>query len=120
MMPVDPQRLLPLSHVSYHVLVALADADRHGYGIIKEVSARTDGLVEIETGTLYAALQRMRDEKLIAIAPKSSRPAGEDKRRRIYRLTDFGRAVLQAESSRLQRLLDVVDEKNALATTSGR
>jgi len=119
-MPSDPTRLLPLSHVSYHVLVALADADRHGYGIIKEVSARTAGLVEIETGTLYAALQRMRDEKLIAIAPKSSRPAGEDKRRRIYRLTDFGRSVLQAESNRLRSLLEVVDEKSALAANSGR
>jgi DNA-binding PadR family transcriptional regulator len=110
----DPASLLPLTPLTYHVLLALADADRHGYGIIKEVEERTDGQMELETGTLYAAMKRMRDERLIEVVPRSERPPDEDSRRRTYRLTPLGRRVLEAESHRLARLLGIAVEKKVL------
>jgi DNA-binding PadR family transcriptional regulator len=110
----DPLSQLPLTSLTYHVLLALADADRHGYGIIKEVEERTNGKVALETGTLYAAMKRMRDERLIEMVPKSERPAEEDSRRRTYRLTTFGTQVLRAESDRLFHLLAIAAEKNVL------
>ena len=110
----DPTTLLPLTSLTYHVLLALADADRHGYGIIKEVEERTNGQMELETGTLYAAMKRMRDDQLIEPVPASERPAGEDSRRRAYRLTPFGKNVLKAESRRLAHLLGIAAEKKVL------
>jgi DNA-binding PadR family transcriptional regulator len=115
---LDPRSLLPLTHLSYHVLLALADDDRHGYGIIKEVLARTDGQMELETGTLYTALKRLKDEGLIDIVGRRERPPGEDDRRRTYRLTPCGREVLAAESQRLASLVGVAMEKRVLPATS--
>jgi DNA-binding PadR family transcriptional regulator len=114
MTETDPTALLPLTSLTYHILLALADANRHGYGIIKEVEDRTDGQMELETGTLYAAIKRMRDERLIEVVPQSKRPAGEDSRRRTYRLTPFGKKVLKAESRRLAHLLGIAAEKKVL------
>ncbi len=110
----NPSTLLPLTSLTYHVLLALADEDRHGYGIIKEVEERTNGQMELETGTLYAAMKRMRDDQLIEVVPQSKRPAGEDSRRRTYRLTPFGKKVLKAESRRLVHLLGIAAEKKIL------
>jgi DNA-binding PadR family transcriptional regulator len=110
----DPLALLPLTHLAYHILLALADDARHGYGIIKEVLERTDGEMELETGTLYAAIKRLRDEGLLEVVPRSERPADEDSRRRNYRLTAFGKKVLSAESQRLARLVGVAAEKRVL------
>ena len=115
----DPLALLPLTSLTYHVLLALADENRHGYGIIKEVEQRTEGQMELETGTLYAAMKRMRDNDLIEPVPASKRPAGEDSRRRAYRLTAFGRKVLRAESQRLAQLLGIAVEKEVLPSVSG-
>ena len=114
----DPSTLLPLTSLTYHVLLALADANRHGYGIIKEVEERTNGKMELETGTLYAAMKRMRDDGLIEPVPASERPTGEDSRRRTYRLTPFGKKVLRAESQRLAQLLGIAAEKKVLPATS--
>jgi DNA-binding PadR family transcriptional regulator len=114
----DPSTLLPLTSLTFHVLLALADANRHGYGIIKEVEERTNGKMELETGTLYAAMKRMRDDGLIEPVPASERPTGEDSRRRTYRLTPFGKKVLQAESQRLAHLLGIAAEKKVLPATS--
>lgn len=110
----DPSALLPLTSLTYHVLLALADANRHGYGIIKEVEERTDGKMELETGTLYAAMKRMREDELIEVVPPSKRPADEDSRRRTYRLTPFGQKVLKTESQRLAHLLGIAAEKKVL------
>jgi DNA-binding PadR family transcriptional regulator len=110
----DPLALLPLTHLAYHILLALADDARHGYGIIKEVLHRTDGEMELETGTLYAAIKRLRDEGLLEVVPRSERPAEEDSRRRNYRLTPFGQEVLAAESQRLAKLVGVAAEKRVL------
>ena len=114
----DPTSMLPLTPLTFHVLLALADANRHGYGIIKEVLERTDGQMELETGTLYTALRRLRDDELIEPVPEDERPEGEDARRRSYRLTPFGRKVLEAESRRLVELVTVAAEKRVLPATS--
>ncbi len=110
----DPQSLLPLTSLTFHVLLALADAPRHGYGIIKEVEERTKGSIVLETGTLYAGIKRMRDGELIEVVPKSELPSQEDSRRRTYRLTPFGLLVLRAETARLSELLVIASDKKVL------
>jgi len=107
MSPADPrpESLLPLPPAVFHILMALADEDRHGYGIIQEVLARTSGEVRLSPGTLYRSIQRMLDDDLIV--EKHERPAPEldDERRRYYGITRFGKAVAQAEASRLTDLV---------------
>ena len=110
----EPHKLLPITPLTLHVMLALADVERHGYGIIKEVSFRTDGRVELETGTLYAALKRMRDDELIDVVPASERPPEEDRRRRTYRLTTFGREILRAETERLKELVGTAIAKQVI------
>lgn len=114
MSEIDPRSLLPLTHLSYQVLLALADDNRHGYGIIKEVRDRTDGEMDLETGTLYTALRRLKDEGLIDVVAPEERSAGEDDRRRVYKLTPFGSEVLTAESRRLAALVGVAVQKRVL------
>jgi len=110
----DPGQILPLTTLTYHILLALADNDRHGYSIIKEVEERTGQSMRIETGALYHAIRRMRDEGLIEPIPATERQTGEDSRRRTYRLTTWGREVLAAESSRLRQLVDIAEAKQVL------
>jgi len=110
----DPLAMLPLTSLTYHVLLALADAPRHGYGIIKEVEERTGGAMVLETGTLYAAIKRIREDALIEVVSKTELPSDEDSRRRTYRLTSFGLQVLKAESARLADLVGIAAEKNVL------
>ena len=114
----NSDKLVPLTPLTLHVMLALADVERHGYGIIKEVSFRTDGRVELETGTLYAALKRMRDDELIEVVPASERPPEEDRRRRTYRLTAFGREVLRAETERLKELVGTAIAKQVIPATA--
>ena len=96
--------LLPLTPLSIAILLALADEPRHGYAIIKALEAETDGRIVPGAGTLYAALQRMVDDGLIAERSRVL-PEGEDQRRRYYSLTSFGRDVARAELMRLARLI---------------
>ena len=105
---------LPPTHLSYHILLALADRPRHGYGIIKEIEARTEGAMSPSTGALYLALQRMEEGALIEEAPE--RPGGDedDPRRKYYRLTARGRQVAAAETRRLVALLGVAVEKRLI------
>ncbi len=104
---------LPLTHVAYHVLVALATKNRHGYSIIKHVAECTDGRVELEAGTLYAAIKRMRDEGWIEEATPLP---GTDSRRRTYSLTEWGRKVLRAESRRLESMVELARQARVLPT----
>jgi DNA-binding PadR family transcriptional regulator len=98
----DPRELLPLTPAMFHVLVALVDEERHGYAIIKDVTARTSGEVTIATGTLYGIIKRLLAEGL-AVESKRRPPAGNDDGRRIYyRLTAFGKRVVAAETERLE------------------
>lgn len=107
----NPAAALPLTHVAYHVLLALATENRHGYGIIKHVAELTDGQVELEAGTLYAAIKRMKDEGWVEEAPTLP---GEDARRRTYALADFGRRVLRAESRRLAAMVELARNADVL------
>ena len=95
----DPNRFLPLSAHQFHILLALTDADRHGYGVIQDVEQRTDGDMRLGTGTLYTAIARL---VALGLIGESGR---EDERRRYYRLLPLGRAVLQAETRRLESLV---------------
>jgi DNA-binding PadR family transcriptional regulator len=109
----DPEAMLPLTPLSFHILLALADDDRHGYGIIKEVRERTNGEVNPGAGTLYAAVQRMLDDGLIT--ETADRPAaGDDERRRYYRLSALGRQVARAEALRLARVIRIASDKKLI------
>lgn len=101
------ESLLPLPPATFHILVALADEDRHGYAVIKDIAARTDGRLKLSPGTLYRSIDRMVQQGLIR--ETSSRPARDmdDERRRYYRITPFGREVARAESRRLAQMLDL-------------
>ena len=110
----DPRSLLPLTPLAFHVMLALADEDRHGYGIIREVDARTDGLIRLRSGTLYTLLQRLLAEELIAESSQRPDPEEDDERRRYYGVTDLGRRVLAAETRRLESAVTEAKRKNVL------
>src|SRR5580765_6399932 len=101
----EADAFLPLPTAVFHILVALADRDRHGYSIMQDVSARTDGKVRLSAGTLYSAVARMLEQGLIEELRSSPDPASDDERRRYYRLTQFGRDVAAAEARRVHDLL---------------
>src|SRR5215210_5486188 len=93
--------LLPLPAATFHILLALADGDRHGYAIIQEVTARTGGDVRLGPGTLYRSIQRMLEQGVIVETRDRPAPALDDQRRRYYRITPLGRAAARAEARRL-------------------
>jgi len=97
---------LPLPNAVFHILVALADRDRHGYSIMQDVDARTSGKVRLSAGTLYTAIRRMLEQGLIEELRDSPDPASADERRRYYRVTRLGRDVAVAEAKRFSELLD--------------
>ena len=97
--------LLPLPPATFHILLALADGDRHGYAIILEVAARTRGEVRLSAGTLYRSIQRMLEQGLAVETDERPAPELDDERRRYYRITPFGVAVARAEARRLERLV---------------
>lgn len=99
------RELLPLSPIVLHVLLSLADGDRHGYAIIKEVRRRTDGEVEIGASSLYSVLKRVLADGLVDETDERPDPALDDERRRYYRLTRLGRDVVVAELNRLESIL---------------
>ena len=110
-----PESFLPLKPHWFHVLLSLADQERHGYGIMQEVLERTGGKVRLWPATLYGTLKRLIDEELIE--ESDERPAAEfdDARRRYYQLTSLGRRVLAAESERLEDLVRVIRSKRRMA-----
>ena len=106
----QPEDLLPLPEATFHILMAVAEDDRHGYAIIQDVSARTGGALKLSPGTLYRSIQRMLEQGLIE--ETAERPAAEldDERRRYYRITAFGRQVAKAEARRLAQLVRLARE----------
>jgi DNA-binding PadR family transcriptional regulator len=100
----DLAALLPLPPATFHILVALSDEDRHGYGIMREVAQRTGGRAKINTGTLYTTIQRLLDRHLIVEVEERQDPE-DDERRRYYRLTAAGRRLAQMELARLSDLV---------------
>jgi DNA-binding PadR family transcriptional regulator len=110
----DPQALVPLTPAIFHILLALADGESHGYGIMQEVERLTDGQVRLGPGTLYRSLQRMLVEGLIEELDESPDSEG-DERRRYYRLTALGRRVAQAEALRLAALVRAARARKLLS-----
>ena len=104
-MPDDVDAMLPLPPVTFHILMALADGDRHGYAIIQDVETRTDGDLRLGAGTLYRSIHRMLEQGPIVEPRRRPARALDDERRRYYRLTPFGTAVARAETRRLAQLL---------------
>ena len=96
---LQPDDLLPLPTAAFHILVALADGDRHGYAIMQDIAERTGGGIRMSPGTLYGAISRLLEQGLISELP------GHDDRRRSYRITAFGRTVAAAEAKRMSELL---------------
>jgi DNA-binding PadR family transcriptional regulator len=97
--------VLPISPIALQVLLAIADGDRHGYAIRKEIERRTDGQIALGTSSLYAVLKRLLAEGLVEEAPERPAPALDDERRRYFRLTPFGRRAAVAELKRLETVL---------------
>ncbi len=108
----DPGDLLPLTPVVLNVLLALADGERHGYGIMLEVRERTGGKVRLGPGTLYGAIKRLKEGGVIEESGQRSE-VPDDERRRYYRLTGFGGEVLAAEVERLDGLVRAARRKGA-------
>lgn len=111
----DHMDALPLTPITFHLLLSLADQDLHGYAILKDIQEQTGGRFRPEAATLYAALKRLKGEGLIEVVPEEKRPPGGDSRRRIYRLTSDGKRVLAAETERLAHLLGVAARKELLS-----
>jgi len=110
----EPDSFLPLSPAVFHILLALADGERHGYGIMQEVKVRTEGRVRLMPGTLYGAIKRLLEQKLIEESEERPDPELDDERRRYYRLTEFGQRVLRAEVARLATLVRQAQVKQLL------
>ena len=94
-----------LPPATFHILLALADDDRHGYAIIRDVAARTDGELRLSAGTLYRSIQRMLEQGLIVETRERPAPEEDDERRRYYRITPEGTAAARAEARRLGQLV---------------
>jgi DNA-binding PadR family transcriptional regulator len=101
----NPDALIPLPPATFHILVALAGDDRHGYAIIQDIAARTGGELKLSAGTLYRSIQRMLEQGLLVETNERPAPELDDERRRYYRITPFGTAVARAETRRLSQLV---------------
>jgi DNA-binding PadR family transcriptional regulator len=100
----DTETFLPLPPAAFHILLALAEGERHGYAIMQEARRRSDGRLQLEPGTLYRALRRMREAGLVTESAGRGQDGG-DERRRYYRLTALGRRVAAAEAERMASLV---------------
>jgi len=107
---MDSLSLLPLPPVTFHILLALADQDRHGYAIIQDVAVRTGGELKLSAGTLYRSIQRMLEQGLVVETRDRPAPEDDDERRRYYRITKFGAEVARAEARRLSQLVKFARE----------
>lgn len=108
-------RLLPLTDLSYQILLALSGSPLHGYAILQTISARTGGRIEPESGTLYTAVRRLRRDGLIDEADVAGGATGDARRGRSYGLTELGREVLALESRRLAELVDEARARRVLS-----
>ena len=111
----DPRRFLPLTPQQFHILLALTDGHLHGYAIIRDIADRTEGSVRLGTGTLYTALARLEALGLVEESDRRASPSEDDERRRYYRLTAAGKAVLRAETRRLETLVQHARRKGLSA-----
>ncbi len=110
-----PEAWLPLTPAMFHILLALADKERHGYDIMREIEERSAGKMRLGPGTLYGSIKRMLSDGLIEELDERPDPELDDERRRYYRLTDLGRRVAVAEAERLERLVKSARSKKLLS-----
>jgi DNA-binding PadR family transcriptional regulator len=101
----QPEAFLPLPAATFHILMAVAEEDRHGYAIIQDVAARTGGELKLSAGTLYRSIQRMLEQGLILETQERPAPEFDDERRRYYRITLLGATVAKAEATRMSKLV---------------
>ena len=101
----DIQAFLPLQPAAFHILLAVADQERHGYAIMRDVAERSSGQFRLNPGTLYTTIRRLLEEGLIAEGDERPEPEHDDERRRYYGITKLGRAVAEAELARLRQLV---------------
>lgn len=113
-----PGPFLPLTPVAFEILLALADGERHGYSIMREVADRSGGAVALHPGTLYRALARLLESGLIDELAERPDPENDDERRRYYRLTDRGIAVARAEAERLASQVAAAKSRKLLGPMS--
>jgi DNA-binding PadR family transcriptional regulator len=111
----DPNDFLPLTPAIAHILLALADGDRHGYAIMQEIERITDGAVRMGPGTLYGTIKRMIASGLLEEADERPDPDMDDERRRYYRASALGRGVLEAETTRMATLVGAARAKRVRA-----
>lgn len=118
--PPDPRDQLPLKPDLFHILLALDEGERHGYGIIKEVERSTGGGIRLEPSPLYRRLKRLLEAGIVEESEKRPAPELDDERRRYYRLTEYGRRIVAAEARRVVALArnDRVRTLAADATTN--
>jgi DNA-binding PadR family transcriptional regulator len=101
----DAESFLPLPRDTFHILVSLADRERHGYSVMQDIAERTDGTLRFSPSSLYASIKRLLEQGLIEELAERPDPQHDDERRRYYRLSRLGRQVAMAEARRLERLL---------------
>lgn len=107
----------PLTPAVFHILLALSTGDRHGYGIMKQVEADSQGKVKMGTGTLYGSLKRMLDAGLVKESDKRVDPELDDERRIYYQMTDIGAKALAAELERYKRIVNIAQERKLYPNT---
>lgn len=111
----DPQSLLPLTPPVFHILLALADEERHGYGIMQDVAVQTNNKLTLGPGTLYGCLKRMLAAGLVEETGERPDPSLDDDRRRYYRMTPLGRRAVRAEAERLASAVTAARARRLLA-----
>jgi len=117
----DVETLLPLSPAVFHILLALAEGERHGYAIMRDIEDRTDGVVRVGPGMLYGSIKWLLADRFIeAATPARTNRRGDDERRRYYRLTTAGRDLLEAEAARLEAALDLARARRVLPRRAPR
>ncbi len=116
--PREVEPLLPLTPAMFHILLALADGEKHGYGIMQEVGSQSN--LRLGPGTLYGSIKRMRAQGLVEESDERPDPEIDDERRRYYRLTDFGQRVVSAEAERLAKLVRHARRKSLLRVSKSK
>lgn len=115
----NPADYLPLPPAMFHILLALAGGERHGYSIMQEVAQRTEGTFKLGPGSLYGSIKKMLEAGWIEETETRPDPAVDDERRRYYKLTEWGDRVLRAEAARLANLVNIARDRGLVGGTAG-
>ncbi len=103
--------LLPLKPQDYHILFVLLDGECHGYRMVKEIERQTSGQIRMEAGNLYRSIRRLMKQGLVAESGRRPAAESDDERRRYYRITDFGKKVFAAETSRMRSVVEAAEAR---------